>query len=203
MKPIRFLFSSPYSPLTTPLKLAFILGLSLLLMGCSTTHPALSDAISDNQQESNQREAELSPSRLNLPFSQSQSSPGQFLPISGQAEMAGELIQLEVARTVQEQAMGLMFRPALPDDRGMLFLLDPPRSARFWMRHVPVPLDMVFMLNGEVKAIAANVPPCTTPACPVYGPDTAVNQVIELRGGRASELGLQVGDQVTIEFLTP
>jgi uncharacterized membrane protein (UPF0127 family) len=172
-------------------------------MGCSTTHPALSDAISDNQQESNQREAELSPSRLNLPFSQSQSSPGQFLPISGQAEMAGELIQLEVARTVQEQAMGLMFRPALPDDRGMLFLLDPPRSARFWMRHVPVPLDMVFMLNGEVKAIAANVPPCTTPACPVYGPDTAVNQVIELRGGRASELGLQVGDQVTIEFLAP
>jgi len=52
----------------------------------------------------------------------------------------------------------------------------------------------------EVKAIAASVPPCTTSPCPTYGPETLVNQVIELRGGRAAELGLKVGDQVKISF---
>jgi hypothetical protein len=125
------------------------------------------------------------------------------LPITAQADIAGQMIQLEVARTPQQQAMGLMYRPALPDDRGMLFPFSVARPVQFWMRNVPVALDMVFLLDGEVKAIADSVPPCTTPTCPVYGPNTPVNQVIELRAGRAGELHLQVGDRIEIELLQP
>lgn len=127
----------------------------------------------------------------------------QVLPISAEVTIGDQIIQLEVARTEAEQARGLMYRPALPDDRGMLFPFDLPRPLRFWMRNTPQPLDMVFLLNGEVRAVIANVPPCTTQPCPTYGPGTDANQVIELRGGRAAELGLKAGDQLQIRFLEP
>lgn len=126
---------------------------------------------------------------------------GQQLEVSAQVAIAGEIIELEVARTREQQALGLMYRPELPDNRGMLFPFAYPRVVTFWMKNVPVPLDMVFLLDGDVKAIAASVPPCTTPSCPVYGPNEPVNQVIELRSGRAAELGLQVGDRLEIQFL--
>jgi uncharacterized membrane protein (UPF0127 family) len=124
-----------------------------------------------------------------------------MLPITAEAEIRGQRIQLEVARTPEQQAMGLMYRQELADDRGMLFPFEFPRPAQFWMRNTLIPLDMVFLLNGEVKAIAANATPCTTPTCPLYESGVPVNQVIELRSGRATELGLQVGDRITIRTL--
>jgi hypothetical protein len=137
------------------------------------------------------------------PSSSPAAPTGQQLPITAEAEMGGQMIQLEVARTPEQQAMGLMHRPELPDNRGMLFPFDPPRPSRFWMKNTPEPLDMVFLLNGEIQAIVVNAPPCTADPCPTYGTNflTPVNQVIELRAGRAEELGLKVGDQITIRFL--
>jgi uncharacterized membrane protein (UPF0127 family) len=124
-----------------------------------------------------------------------------MLPIAAQVEIADQIVELEVARTPSEQAMGLMFREELADNRGMLFSFANPRPVSFWMRNVLINLDMIFLRNGEVVAIANNVPPCETQTCPTYGPNATVDQVIELRGGRAAELGLQPGDTLTIEFL--
>ncbi|MEO1068135.1 MAG: DUF192 domain-containing protein, partial [Cyanobacteria bacterium J06638_6] len=49
------------------------------------------------------------------------SSRGQQLAVTAVTTLGGEEIFLEVAATPQQQAMGLMYRDALPDDRGMLF----------------------------------------------------------------------------------
>lgn len=126
---------------------------------------------------------------------------GQVLPITAQAEIGGQIIQLEVAETPEQQSMGLMYRPPLPDDRGMLFPFEPARQVRFWMENTPSPLDIIFLRDGEVKEIAANVPPCTSSPCPTYGPWADINQVLELRSGRAAELGLKVGDRIVIRPL--
>ena len=124
---------------------------------------------------------------------------GQLLPVTAMTTLGEQDIFLEVAATPQQQALGLMFREALPDDRGMLFPLGRPRPVSFWMKNVPVPLDMVFVYQGKVAAIAADVPPCTADPCPTYGPEgQLVDQVIELRAGRAAELGVAVGDAVVI-----
>lgn len=129
---------------------------------------------------------------------------GQELPISAVAIVPnGTQIQLEVARTPQQQAMGLMYREALPDNRGMLFEFASPQPVSFWMKNVPVPLDMVFLRQGEVQYIAASVPPCTKEPCPTYGPRTLIDQVIELRSGRAAEINLKKGDKVTINSINP
>lgn len=121
---------------------------------------------------------------------------GQVLPISATTTISGQVINLEVAKTPLEQTIGLMYRSEVGDDRGMLFPIDPPRVVRFWMRNVSINLDMVFLRDGVVQAIIPNVPPCSTEPCPTYGPDIPVDSVMELRGGRAGELGLQVGDRL-------
>ncbi len=162
-------------------------------MSCSTQ----TSAVSPTGTPSSQTQAQMNQEKAPLT-----AKAGQQLPISAVAIVPNNAkIQLEVARTTQEQAMGLMFRPALPDDRGMLFQFPSAFQASFWMKDVPVPLDMVFMLDGVVKHIAVSVPPCNRTPCPTYGPDTPVNQVIELRSGRASELGLKEGSRIKIEFL--
>lgn len=169
--------------------------LSLLLIGCAASLPA------------KEADGTLPQSGKTLPHlsvvSSSPTNAGQMLPISAQAEIKGKRIMLEVARTPQQQQMGLMYRTSLPDDRGMLFSFDPPQPASFWMKNTLIELDMIFLQNGQVKAIAANVPPCTTTRCPSYGPppQILIDQVIELRGGRAAELGLKVGDRIAIDFL--
>jgi uncharacterized membrane protein (UPF0127 family) len=127
---------------------------------------------------------------------------GQQLAVTAVTTLGGEDIFLEVATTPQQQAMGLMYRDPLPDDRGMLFPLGRPRPVSFWMKNVPVPLDMVFVYQGQIAAIAAEVPSCTAEPCPTYGPDgQLIDQVIELRAGRAAELGLAAGDEVVIREL--
>ncbi|WP_333307577.1 MULTISPECIES: DUF192 domain-containing protein [unclassified Microcoleus] len=121
---------------------------------------------------------------------------GQLLPISVNTIIADRAIGLEVAQTPQEQATGLMFRTELPDDRGMLFPIEPARNVRFWMKNVFIELDMVFLREGVVQAIIPNVPPCLSETCPNYGPDVPVDGVIELKGGRAAQLGLKIGDRI-------
>ncbi len=125
----------------------------------------------------------------------------QLLPVSAKAFIKGEMIELEVAWTPAQIASGLMHRDALPDNRGMLFILEPAEIARFWMKDVSIYLDMIFLREGEITDIAHFVPPCRSGVCPLYGPDCPVDQVIELRGGRAEELGLEAGDSICVEFL--
>lgn len=129
---------------------------------------------------------------------------GQILPVTAKVELGGQNIGLEVARTPQQQATGLMFRESLPDDRGMLFPFEPARPVSFWMKNVSIPLDMVFIHDGEIVALSREVPPCQADPCPTYGPASqVVDYVLELRGGLATVLGLQIGDPVEIEWLEP
>ena len=123
---------------------------------------------------------------------------GQQLPTTAIALIKDATIQLEVAQTPQQQATGLMFRESLADDRGMLFPFPNERMARFWMKNVPISLDMIFLNGDRVVGIASDVPPCKTEPCPVYGPNALVDGVIELRGGRAQELAVEVGDTIEI-----
>ena len=160
------------------------IGVSIFLLGCSPTLPV------------------ANPNVTGILASQSTlvASQGQVLPISARARIADRPIELEVAKTSEQQAIGLMYRTSLADDRGMLFEFKPARWVNFWMKNCKISLDMIFIRDGVVTAIKAGAPPCTAEPCPTYGPDTIVDRVIELRNGRAAELGLKVGDQIAIEF---
>ena len=101
---------------------------------------------------------------------------------------------VEVARTPEEQAMGLMYRNSLAPDRGMIFPFDSPRPASFWMRNTLIPLDMIFVRqDGSIANIAANTVPYSEEPVTSDGPVAAV---LEIPGGRAAELGIKPGDTV-------
>lgn len=103
--------------------------------------------------------------------------------------------RVEVARTAQEQAKGLMFRTALGPDEGMIFPMSPPRDASFWMRNTVIPLDIIFVgTDRRILNIAANTTPYSETPVPSAGP---VIGVLELAGGRAAQLGIAPGDTVT------
>lgn len=180
-------------------------GLSLLVMGCAQSSQGslpFSDATSESSTAPESSSLSDSSSEVDPRLSTSkQTQVGQRLSISAQVVLGGEMIDLEVATTPRQQAIGLMFRPEIPANQGMLFPFDPPRPVNFWMRNVQVPLDMVFLRQGEIVAIAHSVPPCTSSTCPTYGPDAPVDSVLELGGGRAMELGLAEGDAIEIQFL--
>lgn len=129
------------------------------------------------------------------------SLPGQVLPITATAKLGNQTFELEVAKTRQQEALGLMYRTFLPSNRGMLFLFSPPQPVQFWMKHCRISLDMIFLRQGKVIAISANTPPCTADPCPVYGPDEPIDQVIEIRGGQAASLGITVGASVEVQQL--
>ena len=101
---------------------------------------------------------------------------------------------VEAALTPQQQEQGLMFRKALADDGGMLFPMNPPRTASFWMKNTLIPLDMLFIrTDGTIAFIAASTTPYSRDPVSAGVPVAAV---LELRGGRATELGIAPGDRV-------
>ena len=102
---------------------------------------------------------------------------------------------VEVARTPDEQAQGLMFRAALAADEGMIFPFPRPRVASFWMRNTLIPLDMIFIrADGTIARIAAETVPHSEESVSSGEPVAAV---LEIRGGRSAELGISEGDRVT------
>jgi len=101
---------------------------------------------------------------------------------------------VEVAATEQQQAYGLMFRPAVPAGTGMLFPADPPSVQQFWMKNTIVPLDMVFIgADGTIKTIAENTVPYSLRS---ISSNVPVGAVLELAGGATAADNISVGDKV-------
>jgi hypothetical protein len=87
-----------------------------------------------------------------------------------------------------------MFRPAMGGDEGMIFPMNPPRAAAFWMKNTVIPLDIIFVgPDSRILNIAANAVPYSEASLPSDG---AVSAVLELTGGRAAQLGIGPGDRV-------
>lgn len=106
---------------------------------------------------------------------------------------------VEVAATEPQQQQGLMYRPPLAHNAGMLFAPyppdgGPPRAANFWMKNTPSPLDILFIRpDRTIATVAENTVPFSEAPVPSGEP---VSAVLELGGGRAAELGIAAGDKV-------
>ena len=101
---------------------------------------------------------------------------------------------VEVMRTPDQQAKGLMFRRYMPDDRGMLFAFGRNEIVHMWMKNTYIPLDMVFIDRaGKVVAISADTEPFSEKTISSGAPAWAV---VELNAGAAARIGLAVGDRV-------
>ena len=111
---------------------------------------------------------------------------------------SGRVVKLEVARTDEERAQGLMYRPSMPQDAGMVFLFDSLEARSFWMKNCHFALDLVHTLaDGTVVDVLKNVPPCQAEPCPSYPPKAPSDTVVELNAGVAEANGVGPGAKVT------
>ncbi len=96
---------------------------------------------------------------------------------------------VELARTDETRARGLMFVRELPEGRGMLFDFERDQDISMW-----IPLDMLFIrADGRIQRIAQKTEPLSERIIPSGGP---VRAVLEVIGGTARKLGIAPGDRV-------
>src|SRR5215813_13070871 len=71
---------------------------------------------------------------------------------------------VEVAETPETWARGLMERPALAPNAGMLFIFPDVAPRTFWMMNTLIPVDMLFIdADGRIINIQDSAPPCEPP----------------------------------------
>ena len=124
------------------------------------------------------------------------------LPTHQEIELAGQTFNLELALTEPARRKGMMGRKKLAKNAGMLFAFESERLRRFWMKDCHIPLDVIYLdKQGRIVAIRTMPPPDPdTPdhQLPRYSSRWPAQFAIELRAGRAEQLGLTEGDKIDL-----
>jgi hypothetical protein len=101
---------------------------------------------------------------------------------------------VEVAKTDEQRAYGLMFKRAMPANEGMLLLYDKPQPIFIWMRNTYIPLDLVYIkADGTVESIYYGARPLDETSRPSQGDALGV---LEINAGVARLIGIRPGDRV-------
>ncbi len=123
-----------------------------------------------------------------------QTQPTTTEPLEIVTANGRHVFAVEVMRTDEERARGLMFRRFMPADRGMLFDFKTEQPVLMWMKNTYIPLDMIFISrNGTVTSVAANTEPMSERTISSGPPAFAV---LEVNAGVAAKIGLKPGDRV-------
>jgi hypothetical protein len=115
------------------------------------------------------------------------------VPLTIHSSTGAHLFTVQVAATPEQQEHGLMFYRSLGADEGMIFPYDPPQNASFWMKNTLIPLDIIFIRADGTIARITNAKALDETPLPSGEP---IASVLEIVGGRASELGIAPGDKV-------
>jgi uncharacterized protein len=101
---------------------------------------------------------------------------------------------VELALTPAQQEQGLMYRPSLAPDAGMLFDFRKTAPLTFWMKNTLIPLDMLFIgANGRIVDIHERAVPLSEDLIQSNVPARAV---LEVNGGTVDRLGIKIGETV-------
>lgn len=104
--------------------------------------------------------------------------------------------RIEVMRSPEERARGLMFRESIADDYGMLFDFESSYPVRMWMKNTLIALDMIFIReDGTVAGIAHNTEPMSEA---IIASPEPVRFVLEVSAGVARARGISPGDKATL-----
>lgn len=109
--------------------------------------------------------------------------------------------QVEMAKTDKQRQIGLMNRPNMDENKGMLFHFNTQGYLYFWMKNTLISLDILFIdKEGIIQHIAHNVPPCISgkdDSCSQIASVKPVQYVLEINGGLAEKLQIMEGDQAS------
>lgn len=110
-------------------------------------------------------------------------------------------MQVEVALTPQEHAIGLMHRTRMGANEGMLFVFDRPGVQCFWMKNTLIPLAVAFVADdGTVVNLDEMKPQTLDSHCSTQ----PVRYVLEMNTGWFKKKGVKPGQKLSgTPFGTP
>jgi uncharacterized membrane protein (UPF0127 family) len=119
-------------------------------------------------------------------------------PLTIVTEDGEHTFSVDEAKTLDQQARGMMFRESMEADSGMIFEFEEPKIATIWMKNTPLPLDILFVRsNGKILKIEHNHTPYTLRSA---SSEAVIAGVVELKGGEAKSRGIKPGDTVRHPF---
>jgi uncharacterized protein len=109
-------------------------------------------------------------------------------------------VNAEIVDTDQARAKGLMFREALADTEGMLFIFPSPGKYSFWMMNMRIPLDIIWIdETSRIVHIKAGFEPCNnTGSCESIAPRSDALYVLEVPSGFTLRHHAAIGDTISI-----
>ncbi len=108
------------------------------------------------------------------------------------------VLTVEIADTEAKRRRGLMYRTALADNAGMLFLFPVRKRISMWMANTPVSLDMIFLDGqGKIREIVEHTVPFSRDE---IRSEKSVKGVLEIKGGLSKRLDIQTGDRLFHPF---
>ena len=103
-------------------------------------------------------------------------------------------IEIEVASTDYERALGLMYRAKMEENQGMLFLFPREQEQSFYMRNTLIPLDIIYVNSKmQIVDIYKNTNPLDETSLPSAAP---AQYVIEINAGLCEKYGIKIGNKV-------
>jgi hypothetical protein len=120
---------------------------------------------------------------------QAQEMPQPRLPtVTLQAGMHN--IVAELARTPQQQQIGMMMRTQMAQHEGMLFVFDDVAPRCFWMKNTLLPLSIAFIADdGRIVNLADMQPRSEASHCSTE----PVRYALEMNQGWFAKRGIQAG----------
>lgn len=123
---------------------------------------------------------------------------GEPKPLTIISETGEHKFMVEEAKTLDQQARGMMFREEMAEDTGMIFEFAEPKVATIWMKNTAIPLDLLFVRsNGKILKIEHMAQPYKLRSA---SSEAIVAAVVELKGGISKDLGIQPGDIIKHTF---
>ncbi|MAF14192.1 MAG: hypothetical protein CMI53_04875 [Parcubacteria group bacterium] len=112
-------------------------------------------------------------------------------------------IKVKVAKTVQEQTIGLGGELNLAENQGMLFVFPDQQVRNFWMKDMLFPIDIIWIQDNYIIAIEKNVPIPTGDQqnIPQYRSPQPVNYVLEVNAGFTDKTNIAIGNEVDFFLL--
>ena len=106
----------------------------------------------------------------------------------------GHPIQVYVARSDEQRALGLMHRREMAEDEGMLFMCDRSAVQKFWMKDTPLPLSIAFVDEDGTILKIADLEPHDLES---ESSDHPVRFVLEVNQGWFAERGIAPGARLS------
>jgi len=113
----------------------------------------------------------------------------------------GTEIIATIAESSEDRSKGLMYKKALDDNTGMLFIFEKEGFYSFWMKNVMFPLDILwFDEELDIIHITEDIPPCNSETCEVYVSPNPSKYVLEVNSNFVRNHNINIGDRVSFNI---